>query len=136
LNLIFYNFIYYIYLLLIQFLCYLFGRLNHNFKVGSVKSFVDDLIKELGIVSTRVGLPHDLLRFVLSSFDFFNFNFNFNFFIKLLLSLLSYDIIMCVMIHINILIDKMIYTYIDDIIFDIIIIVNVLLLLLTCYYYC
>ena len=45
--------------------------LNTSSNIGSNKSFVYDLNKELGIVRMRVALCHDLLRLSLCSGDLF-----------------------------------------------------------------
>ena len=43
--------------------------LVYQSSVGRIKSFVDDLNIEQGIVSMRVALCYDLLRFILCSGD-------------------------------------------------------------------
>ena len=45
-------------------------RCNSMILYGKRKSFVDDLSKEQGIVSMRVALCYDLLRFILGSIRF------------------------------------------------------------------
>ena len=51
------------------------GRVRCNSMIlsGKRKSFVDDLSNERGIVSMRVALCYDLLRFILGSIRFVQF---------------------------------------------------------------